>query len=87
MVNQNCEYCFLETTSHSIFQKRVAPIEYVGTIFTIGAVCFTDTIPKENILELETLMTNFNRPEEAITLFCSMGLAGTEVAVANWLLE
>jgi len=34
MVNKNCEYCFLETTSHSIFQKRVAPIDYVGTIFT-----------------------------------------------------
>jgi len=61
-------------------------IQLYDTTF-LGAVCFTDSIPKENILELETCMTNFNRQEEAITLFCSMGLAGTEVAVANWLLE
>lgn len=34
MVEAKCEYCFLETTSHSLFQKRVVPIEYVCTIFT-----------------------------------------------------
>ncbi len=34
MVDAKCEYCFLETTSHSLFQKRVLPISYHGTIFT-----------------------------------------------------
>lgn len=34
MVDAKCEYCFLETTSHSLYQKRVKPIDYVGAIFT-----------------------------------------------------
>ena len=52
-----------------------------------GAACFTETIPKDQILGLEKYMEGFSRESEAITLFCSMGLAGSEVAIANWLIE
>lgn len=53
----------------------------------LGDVCFKKEISEEEILSLENCMTNFNRKSDDITLFCSMGLSGTEVAIANWLFE
>lgn len=34
MVNQGCTYCFMEVSSHSIDQKRIAGLEFTGAIFT-----------------------------------------------------
>lgn len=53
----------------------------------LGSVCFQDIIPPNEITSLETYMNDFKRASDAMTLFCSMGLAGTEVALANWFFE
>ncbi|HNQ67194.1 MAG TPA: UDP-N-acetylmuramoyl-L-alanyl-D-glutamate--2,6-diaminopimelate ligase [Bacteroidales bacterium] len=34
MVNAGCEYCFMEVSSHSIVQHRIAGLTFVGGIFT-----------------------------------------------------
>ena len=34
MVNQGCEFCFMEVSSHSIVQNRIAGLEFTGGIFT-----------------------------------------------------
>jgi len=34
MASEGCEYCFMEVSSHSIDQKRIAGIEFAGGIFT-----------------------------------------------------
>lgn len=34
MADAGCEYCFMEVTSHAIFQKRVAMVDFAGTVFT-----------------------------------------------------
>lgn len=34
MVNEGCEFCFMEVSSHSIHQQRIAGIEFAGGIFT-----------------------------------------------------
>lgn len=34
MVDQGCEYCFMEVSSHALVQKRVQGIHFVGGIFT-----------------------------------------------------
>ncbi len=34
MVNEGCEYCFMEVSSHAVHQKRIAGIEFTGGIFT-----------------------------------------------------
>ena len=34
MVDAGCEYCFMEVSSHSIDQDRIAGLEYAGAIFT-----------------------------------------------------
>lgn len=34
MVAEGCEYCFMEVSSHSIVQNRIAGLEFVGGIFT-----------------------------------------------------
>ena len=34
MVEQGCEYCFMEVSSHAVHQKRIAGIEFTGGIFT-----------------------------------------------------
>lgn len=34
MVEQGCEYCFMEVSSHAAHQKRIAGIEFSGGIFT-----------------------------------------------------
>ncbi len=34
MVDENCEYCFMELSSHGIHQKRSAGIHFVGAVFT-----------------------------------------------------
>lgn len=34
MVDAGCEYCFMEVSSHSIVQQRVAGIRFVGGVFT-----------------------------------------------------
>ncbi len=34
MVDENCEYCFMELSSHGIHQKRVAGIYFTGAVFT-----------------------------------------------------
>ncbi len=34
MVNQKCEYCFMEVSSHSIVQNRITGLNFSGGIFT-----------------------------------------------------
>ncbi len=34
MVKQGCEYCFMEVSSHSIVQQRIAGLQFAGGIFT-----------------------------------------------------
>ena len=34
MVNAGCEYCFMEVSSHSIHQKRIAGLDFDGAIFS-----------------------------------------------------
>ena len=34
MVDEGCEFCFMEVSSHAIHQKRIAGIEFKGGIFT-----------------------------------------------------
>jgi len=34
MVDAGCEYCFMEVSSHSVVQKRIAGIHFAGGIFT-----------------------------------------------------
>ena len=52
-----------------------------------GAVFWAEDIPKEKVVGLEYYMSNFKRNENYITFFCSIGLSGTEVAFANWIIE
>lgn len=34
MVEKNCEYCFMEVSSHAIHQYRIAGLEFAGGVFT-----------------------------------------------------
>jgi len=34
MVDANCEYCFMEVSSHSIHQNRIAGLQFSGVVFT-----------------------------------------------------
>jgi len=34
MVNQSCEFCFMEVSSHAIHQNRIAGLEFTGGAFT-----------------------------------------------------
>ncbi len=34
MVNEGCEYCFMEVSSHAIHQHRIAGLEFAGGVFT-----------------------------------------------------
>lgn len=34
MVNDGCEYCFMEVSSHAVDQKRIAGLRFQGAIFT-----------------------------------------------------
>lgn len=34
MVEQGCDYCFMEVSSHAIVQHRISYLEYVGGVFT-----------------------------------------------------
>jgi len=34
MVEQNCEYCFMEISSHAIHQQRISGIDFTGGIFS-----------------------------------------------------
>lgn len=34
MVNANCEYCFMEVSSHSVSEKRISGLNFTGGIFT-----------------------------------------------------
>ncbi len=34
MVNMGCEYCFMEVSSHSVDQQRIAGLKFTGGIFT-----------------------------------------------------
>jgi UDP-N-acetylmuramoyl-L-alanyl-D-glutamate--2,6-diaminopimelate ligase len=34
MVNNGCQYCFMEVSSHAVHQKRISGIEFAGGIFT-----------------------------------------------------
>ncbi len=34
MVDDGCEYCFMEVSSHSVSEKRVSGLHFVGGIFT-----------------------------------------------------
>ena len=34
MVNQGCEFCFMEVSSHAVHQNRIAGIHFTGGVFT-----------------------------------------------------
>ncbi len=34
MVEENCDYCFMEVSSHAIHQHRIAGLEFAGGVFT-----------------------------------------------------
>lgn len=34
MVNEGCEYCFMEVSSHAVVQQRIAGVRFTGGIFT-----------------------------------------------------
>ncbi len=34
MVEQNCQFCFMEVSSHSLMQKRVHAVDFDGAVFT-----------------------------------------------------
>ncbi len=34
MVDEGCDYCFMEVSSHSVIQNRIAGLEFTGGIFT-----------------------------------------------------
>lgn len=34
MIEQGCEYCFMEVSSHAIHQHRIAGVDFVGGVFT-----------------------------------------------------
>lgn len=34
MVDAGCEYCFMEVSSHSIYQKRIAGLDFDGAVFS-----------------------------------------------------
>lgn len=34
MVERGCDYCFMEVSSHSVVQKRIAGLEFTGGVFT-----------------------------------------------------
>jgi UDP-N-acetylmuramoyl-L-alanyl-D-glutamate--2,6-diaminopimelate ligase len=34
MVQQGCEYCFMEVSSHSVVQQRIAGLTFAGGVFT-----------------------------------------------------
>ncbi len=34
MVDEGCEFCFMEVSSHAVHQKRIAGIDYAGGVFT-----------------------------------------------------
>jgi UDP-N-acetylmuramoyl-L-alanyl-D-glutamate--2,6-diaminopimelate ligase len=34
MVNEGCQYCFMEVSSHAIHQKRISGIDFAGGVFT-----------------------------------------------------
>lgn len=34
MVDRGCEYCFMEVSSHSVVQRRIAGLEFAGAAFT-----------------------------------------------------
>ena len=53
----------------------------------MGPICFDGMVASEKVRPLESFMNGFQRDPETISLFCSMGLAGSEVALANWVLE
>lgn len=52
-----------------------------------GKVCFGARLPVDQIKGLEAYMEGWQRDQNLLTLFCSMGLAGSEVALADWILE
>lgn len=49
-----------------------------------GPVIFADKLPVRGI---EEFMEGYERKADDLSLFCSIGLAGSEVALANWILE
>lgn len=34
MVNEGCEYCFMEVSSHSVIEKRISGLHFAGGVFT-----------------------------------------------------
>ncbi|HOZ30311.1 MAG TPA: Mur ligase family protein, partial [Bacteroidales bacterium] len=34
MVDEGCDYCFMEVSSHSIVQNRIAGLKFIGGVFT-----------------------------------------------------
>lgn len=34
MLDENCEYCFMEVSSHAIAQKRINEIDFIGAVFS-----------------------------------------------------
>ena len=53
----------------------------------IGAALCTKGLERGELMGLEHYMSGFERRPEDITFFCSMGLAGSEVALADWVIE
>ena len=52
-----------------------------------GPVCFEGIIPRNKVLGLENYMVDFERDPDSLTLFCSMGITGSALALANCVLE
>lgn len=69
MVNAGCDYCFMEVSSHSIVQNRIAGLSFIGGIFTNithDHLDFHKTF-KEYIKAKQLFFTQLNPDSFAIT--------------------
>ncbi len=71
MIDEGCEYCFMEVSSHSIHQQRISSIEFVGGVFTNITHDHLDYHKtfKEYISVKKTFFDNLQKKAFAITNF------------------